>query len=740
VETLKAFIEENLPSGSLIVVSNREPYIHRKTAQGLRVEVPAGGVTSAVDNVLRVIGGTWVAWGSGSGDWEAVDGTNRVMVPPEDPVYTLRRVNLPSKVADNYYHGYANQVMWPLCHMALDRVYFRRRFWEDYRRANEAFAAAVLEEAGDDSVVWIQDYHLCLLPGMLRQGKRGLTIAHFWHIPWPDWSVFRVCPQARDVLEGLLGNDLIGFQIPLFAKNFLGCVRECIGADVDFREGTITYRGHTTRLHAFPISIDCDAFDSMASSRRTVRVMELLRDKYGLDGRRIGIGVDRLEYTKALIKRLQAIGLFFEKYEKFRGKFTFIQIAVPTRMKEPYLSYKKAVEELISHINRKYSSGPWSPVIYLDTKVEHRDLVAYYRMADVAIVSSVYDGMNLVAKEFVAAQAADGKGALVLSEFAGAADELDGAFLINPYDIEGFADTIRRILEMSPDEKTRRMSVLKQQVRGNDIYKWVYDILRDIVKLSNLKEGKCRHLLARLEEMEPRLPSFFLFLDYDGTMAPIVESPDRAVITGRMRGLLDRLKKKIPVAVISGRELRDVREKVGLDGIIYAGNHGAEIWDGRQVVRNGSRDDRHHLEKFLSRLGEKLSHIPGVMVEDKGVTASVHFRMVGIKQMESVIRMFRETAKDFENVFRVTTGKKVFEIRPPGAWNKGDAVSWIMRRHGDGRTPIYIGDDTTDEDAFRVIGDKGVSVCVGGSAEAGYCLKNQGEVEDFLTWLSGRFS
>jgi trehalose 6-phosphate synthase/phosphatase len=467
--------------------------------------------------------------------------------------------------------------------------------------------------------------------------------------------------------------------------------------------------------------------------------MEHLREKYDLGGSLIGIGVDRLEYTKALIKRLQAIGLLFEKCEKFRGKFSFVQIAVPTRMKEPYLSYKKAVEELVGHINRKYSSGSWNPIIYLDTKVEHRDLVAYYRMADVAVVSSVYDGMNLVAKEFVAAQA-DGKGALVLSELAGAADELEGAFLVNPYDIEGCADTIKRILEMPADEKAARMSVLREQVRGHDIYKWVYAILQKIAKISNVKRRRCAYLFDELAEMRARAPSFFLFLDYDGTLTPIVETPDRAVITERMRGLLDRLKRNIPVAVISGRGLEDVREKVGLADMIYAGNHGAEIWDGEKVVRDGSRDQRHLLEEFLARVRESLSQVPGVMVEDKGVTASLHFRMVKLKRVEEVLHAFRTIAKDYEHAFRITAGKKVFEVRPRDAWNKGDAVSWIMRNFGDGRVPLYIGDDTTDEDAFRVIERKGISVSIGGSAKAEYCLKNQGEVEDFLTWLSSRFS
>ena len=253
---LNNFIEENFNQKTLIIVSNREPYIHKKRGETVRVETPAGGLTSAMDDILRATGGTWVALGTGNYDREVVDDQDCIMVPPEDPSYKLKRVWLEQNVMENYYHGYSNQVLWPLCHITLDRVNFRERYWRDYKIANMSFANAILEEADECGVIWIHDYHLCLLPGILRQKREDLTLAHFWHIPWPDWGVFRVCPQARDILEGLLCNDLIGFQIPLFVKNFLDCVRECLKADIDYKESTITYNGHTTRLKAFPISID----------------------------------------------------------------------------------------------------------------------------------------------------------------------------------------------------------------------------------------------------------------------------------------------------------------------------------------------------------------------------------------------------------------------------------------------------------------------------------------------------
>ena len=734
---LRAFIEENFADKKLIVITNREPYVHKKAGSGIKVEKPAGGVTSALDDVMRAVGGTWVAWGSGSSDREAVDGKDCIMVPPENPSYTLKRVWLSPTETDNYYHGYSNHLLWPLCHITLDRVYYRKRFWQDYKKVNQYFAAAVLKDADKNSIVWIHDFHLCLVPKMLREKEAGLTIAHFWHIPWPDWSVFRVCPQSKELLEGLLGNDLIGFQISLFAKNFMECVKESLDAEIDYNNSTIAYKGHITRLKAFPISIDYDKFNSMASSQQTEKVMENIRHKYKLNNSFIGIGVDRLEYTKALIKRLQAIDLFFERYERFRERFTFIQIAVPTRMKEPYISYKETVEGLITKINKKYSKGGWEPIIYIDRKVEHKYLAAYYRLADVAIISSVYDGMNLVAKEYAASQA-DENGALILSELAGAADELEGAILVNPYDIEGFSDSIKAALTLPKKEKAARMSLLRRQIEENDIFRWVINILREMLSVSSMKCEKCGYLFDRIDEIKDKLEGkkLLLFLDYDGTLTPIVESPDMAVIPDDMRSLLAELRRRLPIAVISGRSLEDIKKRVGIEGIIYAGNHGAEIWDGEKTIASQqSFVSRDLMQEFLNRLKESLSPINGVLIEDKGITASIHYRMVKERDLPKLFKTFTELSKDYKDSFRIVIGKKVFEIRPVDIWDKGDAVSWIIKNIGNGSAPIYIGDDATDEDAFKILRGKGINICIGGNAEAEYYLKNQKEVKDILQWL-----
>jgi alpha,alpha-trehalose-phosphate synthase [UDP-forming]/trehalose-phosphatase len=728
------------PAGRLVIVSNREPYIHRRSGVRVAGETPAGGLTAALDDVLRGVGGTWVAWGSGNADRETADGRGRIEVPPDAPRYTLKRVWLKPHEVDNYYHGYANQVLWPLCHITLDRVTYRKNFWEYYVRVNSAFADAALEEAGSRDIVWVHDYHLCLAPGMLRERSPDLTIAHFWHIPWPNWSVFRICPQAREILEGLLANDLIGFQIPLFVRNFIDCVRESIAeAEIDDHRRTVTYRGVTTRLEAFPISVDFNKFHAFASAPQTERSVEAIRQQHHLHGVLVGIGVDRMEYTKALLKRLQAIELFFERYASFRRRFTFIQVAVASRMREPYLSYRETVEAMIDRINRRFGQGRWRPIVYLAAKIDHEELAAYYRLADLAVISSVYDGMNLVAKEYVASQV-DGQGVLLLSEFAGAAEELEGGLLVNPYDLEAFSDSIRQALIMLPEEKRARMTSLRRQVRDHDIAAWTRDVLRGVHAVHDLKQRECYPWSDRRDELRARLGSreVFLFLDFDGTLAPIVESPDRAALSPSLRSALERLLTSAQLAVVSGRALDDLRSRVGIEGIAYAGNHGAEIRiDGTVLRAGGVERSARALQTLLGSLRNGLSAIPGVLVEDKGVTASIHFRQVDPSREGDVLRIFWGIARDHEHAFRITTGKKVLEIRPRAAWNKGEAVARIMELKGRGMLPVYIGDDTTDEDAFRAIRGCGISVSVGPNAESDYCLRDQEEVAVLLDWFAG---
>jgi alpha,alpha-trehalose-phosphate synthase [UDP-forming]/trehalose-phosphatase len=740
---LKAFLDGGFADKPLIVVTNREPYIHKKTPSGIKYETAAGGVATALDDVMKATGGVWVAWGSGSADRNVVDENNSVWVPPDEPSYILKRVWLTPSQVENYYNGYSNRVLWPLCHIALERVYFKEKYWKAYKEVNKLFAEAVTEISEDNHVIWIHDYHLCLVPAILRQKNPNLTIAHFWHIPWPDWSVFRICPQAEELIKGLLGCDLIGFQIPLFVKNFLDCVSECLpAADVDYFHSTIRFDGHLTNVKSFPISIDFEKFDNTASDKSIDRMIKDIKRQYNLENIYIGIGVDRLEYTKALIKRLQAIELFFEKYKSMRGSFTFIQISASTRLQEPYLSYKRAVEKMIDRINHRFSTDKWKPVIYIDQKLTYPELVAFYRMADVAIISSIYDGMNLVAKEYIASQV-DRKGTLILSELAGAAEELEGAILINPYDIENFAKNIYRALKMSFQEKQKRMEMMRDHIRQHDIYHWISEILREIMILSSIKNKKCLYLYNNLEEIYTTIKhkELFLFLDYDGTLTPIVDSPEKAVLSEKIKNIIKTLAREIPVAIISGRALNDIMERVGIEGIIYAGNHGVEIWDGEKVIVSYETDTtRHILQDFLERLKQVLSSLRGVIIEDKGVTASIHYRQVNIKNLGRLFKLFNEVAEEFKDIFRITAGKKVLEIRPLSAWNKGDAVNWLLERFGPERMPIYIGDDITDEDAFHTIEGRGISIGVGINCNADYYLKNQSEVEKFLEELASYLS
>jgi trehalose 6-phosphate synthase/phosphatase len=402
-------------------------------------------------------------------------------------------------------------------------------------------------------------------------------------------------------------------------------------------------------------------------------------------------------------------------------------------MREPYISYKATVEGLIRKINKKYSMERWNPIVYRDTKAEHEDLVAYYRMADVAVVSSIYDGMNLVAKEFIASQT-DKKGVLLLSEFAGAAEELEGAILVNPYDIEEFSECIKRVLELPVEEKMCRIKTLQRQVRERDIYRWISDILKEVVILYSKRTQECCYLFDYIKEI-PR-DNIFLFLDYDGTLTPIVDSPDRAILSNDVKSLLIKLKETFPIAIVSGRALDDIMRLVTIEDLIYAGNHGAEMWvENKVFIGQQISDTKELLKKVVKELEETLSTIPGVIVEDKGITASIHYRMVNPNDICRLFDIFWKITDKYRGLFKITAGKKVFEMRPHGIWNKGDAVEWIMKNFGKGKTPIYIGDDITDEDAFRAVKGKGIAISVGKNEEADYYLKGQEEVKKFLLWI-----
>jgi alpha,alpha-trehalose-phosphate synthase [UDP-forming] len=475
---------------NLIVVSNREPYEHNSVAGGVVCQHTDGGLVSALDPVLKRIGGTWVAWGSGDADQEVSGQVDGILVPPDSPAYRLRRVWLEPAVVRNGGQGYANQVLWPLCHVTLDRVSYRKAFWAGYQALNRRFADTVLDELNKQPApVWIHDYHLGILPALIKKDSPDTTICHFWHVPWPGPDVFRILPERRDLLEGLLAADCLTFQTMSYATAFANCVTEFLDASVsiDASKAIVLYRGHKTKLTARAISVHFNLFSDLAKSMEVEDLMSRTRRRLGVSrGVRIGLGVDRLDYTKGLMKRLWALTDFFDRYPEYRGKFTFLQVAIPTRNNvEAYRQYRDLIRKTVTEINERFEMPPegknkgWKPIEYIEGRVTPSTLVAYYRMADLTLVTSVYDGMNLVAKEYVASQV-DEAGVLVVSHLAGAAEELNGALVVNPYDQEGMADSIRRALEMPEDERRERMRQMRLHLSTHDIYHWAESCLRDI--------------------------------------------------------------------------------------------------------------------------------------------------------------------------------------------------------------------------------------------------------------------
>ncbi|MFB6142090.1 MAG: trehalose-6-phosphate synthase [Halorientalis sp.] len=458
----------------LVVVSNREPVVHSYTADGIARSRPTGGLVSALDEVVADLGGTWVAWGSGDADFDqsvAPDGT--LSLPPDDPAYTLRRVNLSRQQVDGYYYGYSNQVLWPLCHLDTNYVDVRPGFWETYEAVNAEFADAVAAAA--DGPVWVQDYHLTRLPRLLRErGFDGGPVVQFWHVPWPPAEVFAICPQAEQVLDGLLGADALGFHTEQYRTNFLDSVARLVpDADPDRERGVVERGGRTTRTYVAPVGVDTDAVAARARDGSADHWRRLVRSEDVGDAT-VAVGVDRLDYTKGILERLDALERLWATTPRLRGDLVYVQTATRTREGiAAYRAYHGEVRDRVYDLNQRFGTDDWTPVVYTEADLARDELLGLYRHADVAVVSSRKDGLNLVAPEFVAASRGAG-GVLVLSEFTGAAEHLgEGAVTVNPFDTASFADRLVAAVEMDEDERGERFAALTDAVGANDVSDWI---------------------------------------------------------------------------------------------------------------------------------------------------------------------------------------------------------------------------------------------------------------------------
>ena len=482
--SLKSILHEQLAGDQVLIVSNRQPYVHIRRDQKIEVQLPASGLVSALEPVMRACSGVWIAHGNGSADRDVVDKRSHVGVPPEHPAYEIRRVWITAEEEAGYYYGFANEGLWPLCHIAHVRPTFRSSDWNQYVAINKRFAQAVFEEATTDNpVVLVQDYHFALLPKLIREKLPNATIITFWHIPWPNAESFLICPWHQEILEGLLGSSILGFHTRVHCNNFIDSIDRALEARIDRSSSTVSYGGKLTAVNPYPISIEWP-LRWLQSQQPVPECRTRMREHYGLPpDRLVGIGVERLDYTKGILERFMAVERLLELQPEWIGKFTFVQIAAPSREAiDQYQHFTSQVRALAEQINKRFGRDGYEPICLRIQHHEPPQVLECYRGADLCVVSSLHDGMNLVAKEFVAARD-DEQGVLILSQFAGAARELTEALVINPYDIDQFAAALQVALTMPKVEQRARMINMRGLIQEFNVYRWAGRMLIDAARM-----------------------------------------------------------------------------------------------------------------------------------------------------------------------------------------------------------------------------------------------------------------
>ena len=725
---------------SLVVVSNRLPFslVRDSTGRPNSVRSP-GGLVSALSPALKSRGGVWIGW-SGTASEESRSATKEATAGLG---FDVAEVPLSSREISGYYSGFSNRTVWPLLHYFVGRMEIDSNWWSVYNAVNQRFAQAAAAAAGQKALVWIHDYQLLRVPHYLRAAAPHLASALFLHVPFPAADVFRILPWSRELLHGMLSADYVGFQVEVFARHFLRSAEMLLGCDVDTARGIVRYDGRDVSVGAHSISIDVGEAETLAGAaapgpRQQPAPAEIL-------------AVDRLDYTKGVVRRLAAIERVLETQPPRRLRFT--QVLVPSREKVPdYSNLKQQIDEAVGRVNGRFSVGGWSPVRYIARPVPREELFAMYRQADVALVTPLRDGMNLVAKEYVASQL-DDDGVLILSELAGAAEELQEALIVNPFHGDAVVEAIQRALSMPEQERHARMSALRARVRARDVHAWVSNFMDAAERAAEYSRGQSPN---PLDEVTSKLGPWLsgrsrvaLLLDYDGTITPIVDRPEAAQLSQTSRLAIEAAARSpgIDVFIVSGRALDDVRDRVGLPNVTYAGNHGFEI-DGPGLQFRHEAAGR--IDATMQSAGVALEQlqIPGSQVEIKGPTLAFHYRGVAEKDQDEARRHARALLR--RRRLRVVEGKFVLEGRPQVDWHKGHAVLWLLgQRYGDDWPShvraVFIGDDTTDEDVFRSLEGIGRSVCVGSLADtdashADYRLPDSDAVIALVRWLtSGAF-
>jgi len=714
---------------ALVVLSNRLPITLRADRRGAQAERAPGGLVAALDPALANRGGAWVGWPGGP--------VPRGFKLGEEFGYRLVPVALSQSEVRRFYLGFANGTLWPLLHSFPTRMELDREEWATYEDVNGRFAAAALAASAGGELFWIHDYQLMRTAPHLRAARPNARIAFFLHVPFPPYDLFRILPWDRELLRGLLACDVIGFHCKGYAQNFLDCVERLLGARVDREAGKVEHGQHTVSVAAFPLGIDCERYMRWASEAPPREA----------GGERIVLGVDRLDYTKGLPQKIQAFERFLELHAEHREHVVLLQIAEPSRDQVPeYQRLKRQVDELVGRVNGRFATSRWTPIRYLHRSVPPEELAALYRDAEVALVTPLRDGMNLVAKEYVVSQVGE-PGVLILSRLAGAAESMHEALRVNPYNIDEVASALHLALTMDVAERSSRMRALHRRERRHDVHAWVERILATVAAplepIRPLSSDDFERWLAPSQQEHERLA---LFLDFDGTLAEIVEHPSQARVGASMRDALGAClrRRDTELAVVSGRGLEGLRKALGMPELVLVGNHGLEI-EGPGIERFVHPDTLH----FAARLRELARALEqgaeaGVWIEEKGATLTLHYRGAAPRLHAAIAERARKVVR--QAGFQARDAICAVEARAPTGWDKGHAVLHVLRaRHGPAWSEevraVYAGDDDTDEDAFRALQGLGVTFRVGRAERptlATHRLPDVRAVETLLRWVAER--
>jgi len=712
----------------IIVVSNRLPLTLRKTDEGWSTERSSGGLASAMNPLLRKSGGGWIGWAGDSGDKD-LEGRQAVLQDWAQKEHCFE-VELPADVATGFYEGYSNQTLWPVFHNFPSQLKFDAKGWEAYVEANRIFCRAVVERYKPGDLVWVHDYHLMLLPRMLRDELPDAAIGFFLHIPFPSSEIFPVLPRREELLEGLLGADLVAFQTHGHLQQFRSALLRVLGVESKIAE--VSVGGRPVRLEAMPIGISAEEYATLLSSdEATAKHYAEWVARYS--GRRVLLAVDRLDYTKGVPERLRAYARLLRSSSEFTEKLILIQIAVPTREGiDTYQALRTEVNQLVGEINGKLGTPNWTPVVYINRSIERAELVALYKLADVCWVGSLRDGMNLVAKEYVACKA-DGDGVLVLSEFAGAAAEMGEALLINPYDEDRTASTVERALTLEEEERRQRMRTLHDRILRNNVFRWGERFMASLQEVVSARGRYSDTQPQRLRATEvrdayKRASRRLLILDYDGTLVPFTKQPWQAAPPPAVLHLLTALaaERRNCLALTSGRTTENLDRWFGsVRGMWLVAEHGAELkpplqssWEPlRSQVPSDWKSVMPIFEHFVDRT-------PGSFVEEKKYALVWHYRMAepefGAWLANELVSMLEAMLAETE--LRAFRGQKTVEVKPVWA-NKGEAFERVLTACSPPDFLFAAGDDRTDEDLFEHMQSEAWTVHVGpGTTRAAFVV------------------